>query len=253
MMNTRLILPLLLTLLALQACVSTPKEGESRQKAAQYNAQLGLNYMNRQGDLEQARIKLERALEQDDSNPLAHAAYAQLQARVGNPQRAERHFKKAIDLEPLNAANNNAYGVFLCSRNRVDEAIEQFETAVDNRYYKTPEQALDNAGICLLEAGRMAGAEAYLARAVKANPRYSPTLLNLTELNLKAGRLTLADAYYNRYEKVGKTSPRSLLLGYRVRNAQGDVAGARSLSNTLLSRFPQSEEAGELLTSGIDD
>lgn len=252
-MRTPTVALLMAAVMVLQGCATTAKERESREKAAQYNAQLGLNYMNRQGDLEQARIKLERALKQDSSNPLAHAGYAQLQARVGNPDRAEEHYRKAIELEPLNAANNNAYGVFLCSQSRVDDALKQFDSAVENRYYKTPEHALDNAGVCLLEAGRADEAEAYLAKAVKANPRYTPTLLNLAELNLDVERPELADAYFNRYEKVGKATPRSLLLGYRVRRAQGDVRGARTYSNTLLSRFPESEEAGELLTYGIDD
>ena len=252
-MRTPTVALLLVVAIALQGCATSAKERESRKKAAQYNAQLGLNYMNRQGDLEQTRIKLERALKQDSSNPLAHAGYAQLQDRVGNPDRAEEHYRKAIELEPLNAANNNAFGVFLCGQERVDEALSQFDEAVANRYYKTPEHALDNAGVCLLEAGRADEAEGYLARAVKANARYSPTLLNLAELNLEVARPELAQAYLSRFEKVARTNPRSLLLGFLIHRAEGDVQGAREYSNTLLRRFPESEEAGELLTYGIDD
>ena len=70
-------------LLMLQACAGSRElTPEKRQDAAQYNAQLGAQYLQR-GDLDQAQEKLLKALEQDDKNALAHITYANLQSRVG--------------------------------------------------------------------------------------------------------------------------------------------------------------------------
>ena len=240
-------------LILLQACASVDVDQESRGKAAQYNAQLGINYMNKQGDLELARIKLEKALEQDSKNALANAGYARLQSIVGDKKRADTHYRRAIDLEPLNGDHRNAYGVFLCEEGRTPEAVSEFDAAIDNRYYKTPEYALDNAGVCLLDAGDTANAEEYLVKAVKSNPQYSPALLNLADLNLRTDKLELANAYFKRYETKGKVTSRSLWLGYRISRASGELDKAQSLSDTLLRKYPNSKQAGELLTTTVND
>jgi len=243
-----------LLVMLLQACASSVQTGKiSSEKAAQFNAQLGIKYMRQQGDLEQARIKLEKALSQDSRNALAHAGYAQLQSRVGDNTLAEKHYKRAIVLEPLNGDHQNAYGVFLCGDDRVAEAITAFDAAVENRYYKTPEYALDNAGICLLDAERPADAERYLAKAIKAKPDYSPALLNLADLNLRAERMELALAYYRRYATKGRETPRSLWIGFQVYRSAGRLDEAQQLSDTLLQKYPNSFQAGELLTSTVND
>ncbi len=247
-------LTIVISVLLLQACVTSSNTGKaSAEKAAQYNAQLGINYMNKHGDLEQARIKLEKALEQDRSNALANAGYAQLQSTIGNKELAATHYKRAIENEPLNADHHNAYGVFLCEEGKIKQAIVEFDKAVENRYYKTPEYALDNAGICLLDDSQIKDAEEYLVKAVKANSAYTPALLNLADLNLRAKRNELASAYYKRFEKTGKATPRSLWVGYQVNRNQGNHDKARQISESLLRNFPNSRQAGELLTTTVND
>lgn len=246
---------LLAMTLLIQGCstTTTGRSGESPEKAAQYNAQLGINYMTKRGNLEQARIKFEKALEQNEKNPLAHLGYAQLQNIVGNKKQADKHFRRAVQLEPLNADNRNAFAVYLCQEGKTTEALEQFDAAIENRYYKTPEVALDNAGVCLIESRDVAEAEDYLVRAVKANPRYAPALLNLADLNLKKREIPLADAYYSRYSKLGNDTPASLWVGYQVKRGQGKREEASVLSDRLLRHYPNSIQAGELLKTNIND
>ena len=93
--------------------------------AAQYNAQLGANYLQR-GELNQARAKLESALGQDDGNALAHATYAQLQQRIGDGDKARVHFERAIAIEPDEAEHRNAFGAFLCGAGDVEAAQREF-------------------------------------------------------------------------------------------------------------------------------
>lgn len=246
---------LLTMVLLMQACTTTTtgRKGESPEKAAQYNAQLGINYMTKQGNLEQARIKLERALEQNEKNPLANLGYAQLQTVVGNKDKADKHFKRAIELEPLNANSRNAYAVYLCQEGKTTEAMAQFDRAIENRYYKTPEIALDNAGVCLIDSRNLLEAEEYLVRAVKANPRYAPALLNLADLNLQKHEIPLADAYFSRFAKLGGETPSSLWVGYQIKRGQGKKDEASALSDKLLRNHPNSIQAGELLKTTIND
>lgn len=253
-MKTSYIVLLVMTL-AVQACTTSTvgKRGESPEKAAQYNAQLGINYMTKQGNLEQARIKFERALEQNEKNPLANLGYAQLQSVVGDKEKADKHFKRAIGLAPLNANSRNAYAVFLCQEGKIEEAMQQFDMAIENRYYKTPEIALDNAGVCLIDSRELLEAEGYLVKAVKANPRYAPALLNLAELNLQKHEIPLADAYYSRFAKLSADTPASLWLGYQVKRGLGKEDEASALSDKLLRKYPNSTQAGELLKTTIND
>ncbi len=241
-------LVILLSVWMLHACTSSSTfKHKDNIKASRYNAQLGINYLNKNKDLEYARLKLEKALKQDESNALAHAGYAQLQSLVGNNEQAEIHYQNAIELEPLNANHQNAYGVFLCENGQIDKSVAVFDDAVSNRYYKTPEYALDNAGVCLLGTGDTKQAEHYFAKAIKHNPKYAPALLNSADLNLQANRLELANAYYMRYNKRAKESARSLWLGYRIMQAMGKHDTAKALSDKMLRQYPESKQTGELL------
>jgi len=230
----------------LGACVTSGGPKERPVEAAQYNAELGAKYLQR-GELEQAREKLEKAREQDDGNALAHRVYAQLQQRVGDQRSARRHFRRAIRLDPDDAEHRNSYGIFLCQANDYAAAESEFVMAADNPYYRTPEYALDNAGLCMLEAGRDEAAEGYLRRALRANPQFANAYLHMAELLHRKSRLTVADAYFQRYLAHATHTPESLLLGLEIKRDTGDVDTAERYAAQLLNEFPGSREAGEYL------
>lgn len=224
---------------------------EQAQNAAQSNAQLGLNYLQR-GDLQRARQVLDKALEQDDSNALVHAAYAQLQDAIGETERARTHFEQAIRLAPDEAAHRNAYGAFLCSTGDIEAAELEFREAADDPFYETPEFALDNAGLCMLEAERLDQAELYLRRALQANPRFPDAFLHMAELLHRRARLTVADAYFQRFEALSPPTSESLLLGHVIKRDSGDIVTAERYATQLLNDFPASREAGEYLARPLN-
>jgi len=235
-------------LLLLSACGGAdsvrPKDNND---AAQFNAQLGAQYLQR-GDLDQAREKLSKALEQDDTNALAHVTYAQLQFRVNNNDSADTHFKKALKLEPDEAEHRNSYGIYLCEVERFDLAKQQFREAADNPYYATPEFALDNAGLCMLDADRLEDAESFLREALRVNPKFGKAYLHMSELMHRQERLTVSEAYFDRFKVYGPESAKSLLLGYKINRDAGDPTDAQGYADRLLDQFPASDEAGQYLT-----
>lgn len=234
----------------LQSCVSSGLSDKKAGEAAQYNAQLGAEYLQK-NELEQARDKLEKALEQDKNNALAHVTYGQLQYRVDNNDKARVHFKKAVELEPDQADHRNNYGVFLCQIKEYDAAEKQFAVAANNKYYKTPEYALDNAGVCMLDANRLDQADTYLRKALQINPTFANTYLHMAELLYKRDRLTVADAYFQRYMSYGNDTPESLLLAIQINRDTGKSAEAEQYASKLLNEFPNSREAGEYLSRPI--
>jgi type IV pilus assembly protein PilF len=237
-----------LLLVVTQACTQYGSRGPTNDTdAAQYNAQLGAQYLRR-GDLDQALEKLTKALDQDNSNALAHVTYAQLQFQVDKPDSANKHFKLALKLDPDEAEHRNSYGIYLCKVQSYKMAQEQFRLAAENPYYKTPEFALDNAGLCMLDANRLDDAEIYLREALRENPKFGNAYLHMSELMFRQQRLTVAEAYFDRYKVYGKESSESLWLGYKIKRGAGDDDGARNYANRLLDQFPSSHEAGEYLT-----
>ena len=236
--------------LGLSACgAGGPRPDD--EAAAQYNAQLGANYLKR-GELSQARAKLESALGQDEDNALAHATYAQLQQRIGDEDRARFHFERAIALAPDEAEHHNAYGAFLCGAGDVEAAQREFAIAASDPFYATPEFALDNAGLCMLDTGNLERAEIYLRAALRRNPRFPAAWLHMADYFLRTERLTLAGAYFQRYETLGPDTPESLLLGHRIARDAGDLVAAERYASALLGDFPASREAGEYLSRSTD-
>jgi len=238
---------LVLCTLLMQACVSTGISDKNSVKASEANALLGANYLQR-GELEQARDRLERALEQNPRNAVAHVNYGKLQYLVQNPQKARTHFQKAIEIDPEEADHHNNYGVFLCQIKEYDAAEAAFAKAFNNPYYTTKEFALDNAGVCMLEANRLADADNYLRKALQTNPKFANAYLHMAELLYKRQRLAVAEAYFQRYVSYGRDTAESLFLGMQIRRDSGDRAGAELYASRLLNEFPTSKEAGEYLS-----
>lgn len=237
---------LLFIVIALAGCASTPRNDRVSDKdAARFNVQLGMGYMQ-QGDLEGAREKLERAVQQDPSLPGAHAALGILYERAGDPRRAQEHLRRATRLSPEDPGTLNNYGGFLCRQREYREGIRHFEMAAANAYYRTPEAALTNAGVCARSIPDLELAESYLRRALDLNRNYPEALLQLAHLSLDMERTLPARAFLQRYEAVAPATPYSLELGQRIEAAAGDRRVAAEYAKRLRNEFPDSREARDL-------
>ena len=245
-----------MTVLALLAsvtasgCAMGPSFGRlsDGEKAASYNAELGTNYLAT-GSLEQAETKLQRALAQDPNNALANNSNGKLLAALDNPSAADRFFQKSIKLDSKRAEYRNNYGIFLCDQGRVNEAMVEFIAASENKFYQTPEFALDNAGVCAMDSGDYDLADQHLRASIRKNAGFAPSMLHMAELKLKTGDATLADAYYSRYLGMARQTPQSLLVGIEIRRALGDDQAVNQFAQKLVSAYPRSRQARTYLAS----
>ncbi|MCG8382795.1 MAG: type IV pilus biogenesis/stability protein PilW [Gammaproteobacteria bacterium] len=241
-----LIFLLLASLLQACASTSTDRTGVNLKKASQLNAELGLGYL-RQNNLSQAKQKLDKALEQDKTNPLANNTYGLLNSRLDKPDLAEKYFKKSIELSPDNGAFINNLGIFLCGQNRYEEAEKTFFRAATNKFYKTPEYAYDNAGLCALGAAEYSKAEDFFQKALQMRANFAQARLHLAEATYKQLKFYEAAAHLAEYEKLAEPSPASLLWGVYIQQALGNKAGSEQLGLQLLQGFPKSKQAATYL------
>ncbi|KAG1665738.1 hypothetical protein GQR58_019234 [Nymphon striatum] len=236
---------LILTSALLSACSSQTKEAENESKAANYNADLGIEYL-RKGRMQLANQKLEKSLEQNPNSAKAHHYFAILQQRLKENGKAQKHFKKAISIDPKSPEIRNNYGSFLCSTSHHSEAVRQFLVAVKDPLYATPEYAYTNAGICSYKANKKEDAEKYFRLALKKRTSFSSALLQMAKLYEDKKDYSRAQAFLLRYEKVGKSTPEALKLCATINKKVGNIAKSNTCTSALLRLFPGSEEAADI-------
>jgi len=252
-MNTRGIVGLAATLFAaglFAGCVNSDggakrQETDPTDQAAKTNIQLGVAYL-KQGNYPLAKEKLERSLKQNPRDPDVHTSLALLYDRVGEPKLADKHFREALRLAPTNPDTSNNYAVYLCKNGRVEEGVERFSEVAINKYYRTPEVALTNAGVCLRDAKRFEEATKMFTRAIKARPDYSEATVQLATMQLENGSVGEARKTVDTYLGAFRPNPDVLFAAVSVARAAKDKMSEEKFSRTLRLEFPDSPQARAL-------
>ncbi len=226
------------------ACSYVPVGDTNLEKASKINVQLGIGYYN-QGNLEVANQKLVKAISQNPESSQAHHAYAVLQNRFLDTEKAEFHFKKAIQYDPANSEALNNYGAFLCKAGRITEAEVAFLKAIENPLYKYPEIAYTSAAACVQNLGpdEQGRAVKYLQRALAKRNNFQPALINMADILFAKKDYKFASLYLDRYHQVSKSpSARSLWLAARNELELGHNEKAAGYIDQLKDKYPNSNE-----------
>lgn len=223
----------------LAGCVATHSNGRpiDQKEAARANTQLGIAYL-RQGNMTQAKDKLERAEKQDPKSYEVQYALALFNERMNQADDAERHYQSALKLSSNNGEVSNAYAVFLCRSGKVDPALRLFEGVVKDPLYSTPWVAATNAAVCLRSDKRNADAVPWLERAIAQRPDYYPAVVELGDLHIANNEPQKARVAVDRFLSIGRKSAEVLLVGVRAAVAQGDHPAADIYARLLRRDFP---------------
>jgi type IV pilus assembly protein PilF len=238
-------LPAVLAALCLVASPQVRAVSGSSKNAAELNVQLGIQYL-RQGNLQVAREKIERALKQDPNNISVQLAVALLAEQLADPNKAEKHYRQALRIDGTSPEAANAYASYLCRRGNAREGEAMFERAAKNPLYRTPEIAYTNAGTCAHANGRLAEAEAYLRQALAIRAMSPDALMQMTRVAATRGNWMQVRAFLQRYLAVGPPSAGLLLLGVTAERALGNGPAAAEYIGRLRRDFADSPETRSL-------
>jgi type IV pilus assembly protein PilF len=239
----------ILIALVLAACaakgVRTGEDSNSRHRA-KLHTELAAAYYS-QGQMAIALEEFTKATELDTSYAPAYTGLGLVHAALKQDAKAESNFKRALQLDPENSEAHNNYGTFLCVRNRVDEAISEFMTAVKNPLYATPESAYLNAGICALKKKDIRNAETYFQNALRVEPNMRAASYQLAQLYFGKGEHLQARAHLEQAMKNIDPTPEMLWLGVRNERILGGKDAEASYRLLLRRKYPNSDETKAML------
>src|SRR5437762_2942337 len=212
---------------------------------AQIKTDLAAGYYER-GQFDVALQVLDEAQGLDPNYPKIYNVYGLVYTMLGETQKAEGSFQRGLALAPTDADLRANWGAFLCATGRAREAIPEFEAALRDSLYKSPEIALINAGKCSAVLGENKKADEYFRRALGASPGNSIAAYNLALLAYR--EVLLDDALSSLRPVLRYASPRAeaLYLGMCIERKQGDRQAEVSYMTQLRNRFPDSPEAKAL-------
>ena len=197
----------------------------------------------RENRLSDALLNARKGVLVDPRSSNAQYMLALVHQALGQAQPAEQAYRKSVALDPRNPLALNAYGLFLCNQERMDEADPYFRRALENPLYPTPWLALHNAGWCHEQAGRIEEADRDYRAALRQNPKFPPSLLGMARISVASGNFLSARAYLQRYEEVADHTAESLWIGVQAEHQLGDRKQKASYGLQLRARFPDSDEA----------
>lgn len=259
MNKIKLLLTLLLSFITFSTALAMAESSQpislanqtNEQNRARIHTELGAGYFSR-GQYAVALEELRDALSADDRYAPAYGMMGLVYMELREDKPAEDNFKRAMELAPSESEIHNNYGWFLCTRNRYDEAMHQFNIALANPLYPSPERALSNAGICSLKANKPEAAQAYLERSLKYQPNQAQALTQLAQIYYKQGRLLEARTMIDRFFENNQPTSEALWLGVRLARKQNDKDAEASYGLQLRRRFADSGETQLLLQGKFD-
>jgi type IV pilus assembly protein PilF len=219
-------------------------EKEAISHIGQVNLGLAQSYLEN-NDLETALERATQALRTDPKSADVHAMLGLIYSRISQTDKAAGEFKEALELAPTDGSILNIDGVWLCQQGQAQEADAQFAKALQDPFYKQPEQALFNAGKCAYKAGQLPKAETYLRSSLEKAPDQPDALMALAQVEFAKGNYMDARAFIQRRDALG-SSAEILDLAARIEDAAGDAHAAAQYRQRLHDEFPDATPlAGE--------
>lgn len=246
---------LFLLVLLLTGCASsgggsagTPQADTTHAQAvAKIHTELAAAYYGR-GQYAVALQEAGVALQAEPDYAPAYNVRALVRMALREDEEADADFRRSLELDRTNSETHNNYGWFLCQRGRAKESLVQFQQALKNPLYATPEMAYVNLGMCSKKAGLMKDVENNLQRALILHPGMPEALYGLADWSYASGDFAGAKSYFLRFSQVApELNAEQLWLAVRIERKMRDRNSEASYAFQLRKRFPDSREAQLLL------
>jgi type IV pilus assembly protein PilF len=215
------------------------------------HVELGQGYYER-GQMDVALDELNEAVKLDPNIANAYNIYGLVYSVQNENARAEQNFQKALQMAPQDPDIRHNWGWYLCTHGRAKESISEFEIAIRNPRYRTPEIALINAGRCSTAIGDTANATVYFKRALAVAPNNANAAYGLAFIAFKAGRFDEARGWIRPAVQQANPPPESLYLGMCIERKLGDRQAELSYASQLRNRFPDADETKAIATGNCE-
>ena len=183
----------LLWSLALLLCLSLTACGGARKSSnvGQVHYILGLSYLKEQ-NVTLALKEFLLAAEVDPDNAEIQAGLGQAYQLKKAYEPAEKHYQRALRLQPNDLRLQNNLASLYLDLGRWDDAGRLFQAAASNLLFTTPEIALTGLGITHYQQGRYHEAIAAYKQALTQEPRYVQAHYRLGETYYALDKIDLA-------------------------------------------------------------
>ncbi len=167
------------------------------------------------------------ALDPDFAEALRGRALV-LDLGFGRIEDAERAYRRALAIRPSYPDAHNDLGQLLARTGRYDEALREFDAALEDLTYREPYVARCNKGQALYRMGRRDDGRAELRACLALAPNFCKGRRELGRILLEEGKAAEAVVELGAYARACEKVPDAhLQLGLAQMRA-GDVAAARA-------------------------
>lgn len=233
--------------------IPTASDDNETRRRARIRLELATTYYQ-QGQMTTALDELKQAEAIDPRLPATHELRALIYDALGDADRAEASFRRAMDLDPGNGSVMHNYAWYLCNRGQYAAADSLFNRAMGFPMTVDTSRTLLARGVCQMRAGLFAEAEKTLLASYEVDTGNPATAYNLATVLHRRGELERARFYIRRVNNVQEQiTAESLWLAARIEHRLGNIAGRNELGSQLRSRFPTSREATALELGRFDD
>ena len=218
----------------------------NKHESARIHAELGAGYYQ-QNEMALALEEFTKSIEFDPGYSSGFNGLAMTYAAIKEDANAEANFKKSIALDAKNSEAHNNYGSFLCSRNRIDDSIVQFQEAANNPLYVTPFIAFTNAGYCSLKKSDINSAERFYSLALQYQPLLHNAAYQLAKIYFDKKQYELAQQTMSN-ALANNPTPEMLWLGVRIERQLGNKDAESSYTLELKRNYPDAPQTQSLLS-----
>jgi tetratricopeptide (TPR) repeat protein len=208
------------------------------------HACLGAAFLQ-QGDPNQAEMHLVRALEIKPNLPEAFNDLGTISIRKGMYEEAVERFSQAIALNSDYAEAHNNLAMALAGLNRFDEAVKHYEKAISLNPMSA--NALNNLGTVLAQQGRFEDAKPYFLKALAIQPNYEEAYNNLGLLYYQQRDYENSGKYFEEGLNRNSNNPRAYYFLGLIAAEQGRTREAADCFSQALRLDPGFQEAAESL------
>ncbi|MCI2282904.1 type IV pilus biogenesis/stability protein PilW [Colwellia sp. MSW7] len=247
--------------LFLSGCVTQNYENDNtpvvqnqsnRNDMAATRVSLGLGYL-KMGNMSQAKQNLEKAKNFAPDMVQVYTAFAHYYETVGEDELTVESYEKALSIKSEDPDTLNNYGVYLCRKDKIEEAEKQFLKAIAVPTYSLVSKSYENLASCFLQVDNFSKAETYLNKAIMHSPSSASTLFQMVQLQYAIGNYKQAKLFEQRFAKVTRRfTPKSLALSYKVHKKLGQRGVAKNYGTMLVKMYPQSWESQQYLLNELE-